>query len=61
MNDYNVTFRHARNAVDLIVNGAVRQIESHYAAADSPECQAAITELIEHIREELNCWEPMPT
>ena len=57
MTNDQVTYRHARNALDLIINGAVRQIESQYADALSSECHAAIDNLIGHLREELDSWE----
>jgi hypothetical protein len=54
--DNNATIRHARSAVDLIIDGAMRQIESRYATTESPECRTACNSAIEHAIEELQSW-----
>jgi len=50
------TIRHARTGLDLIVSGAIRQIENQFADVMSDECQSAITSLIDNLHDELNDW-----
>lgn len=52
------TIRHARTGLDLIVNGALRQIESQFADVNSPECRVAGNELYANLQEELEGWAP---
>lgn len=51
------TIRHARNALDMLVNGALRQIEGQFADGGSPEYKAAVVDLFANLRDELNDWE----
>lgn len=51
------TIRHARSALDLIVNGALRQIESQFADVNSPECKEATANLIVNLHDELDDWD----
>lgn len=48
--------RHARTGLDLIVNGALRQIESQFADVNSPECKEATADLIANLHGELDDW-----
>lgn len=50
------TIRHAREAVALLMTGAVRQLETNYGPNDDPERRDAVDALILHVREELDGW-----
>ena len=54
----NVTIRHARHALHLLVNGAVLQIEE--ALGSTPAAEQASNQLIASLREELGNWKPAP-
>ena len=52
-----VIIRHARTGLDLIVNGAIRQIGSRHADTKSEQCTGEIKELFAHLREEIDAWD----
>jgi len=47
MPDPNVTIRHARTAIYMVLNGAVRDIENHFADDQTKEREAATTLLFQ--------------
>ena len=55
MTNVNAVIRHARSAVDFVMNGAVRKIESDYADGD-PAAAAAVDALIDNLKAELDDW-----
>jgi hypothetical protein len=57
MPNKNVTIRHARSAIYMVLNGAVRDIESEYESAENPECKEAIKELFDEVADEIDQWE----
>lgn len=60
----NSIIRQARNAVDLVINGAIRQIEGNYASPTDPEdkaifdaeMKATIDLLVANVVEEAESW-----
>lgn len=50
------TIRHACEAVDLIVSGAIRRLESDYGPHDNPDRAIAYDALILHLRETMESW-----
>lgn len=50
-----VTIRHARHALELLVKGAIRDIETRYG--DTEECNARVVELFDNLTEQLQGWE----
>ena len=51
-----VIIRHARTGLDLIINGAVRQIESQHADTKSEQCTGEIKDLFVNLRQEMDDW-----
>jgi hypothetical protein len=50
-----VTIRHARNAIHLLVSGAVRDIEAEFAEVES--ASEPIRALFDELADELDQWE----
>lgn len=57
MPDPNVTIRHARHAIYMVINGAVRDIEAVFAADDIAAYDAAITLLFQNVIAEVMDWD----
>lgn len=58
MTNPNVIIRHAATALDMMVTGAVRKIEDEYSSPGDPGCKAAITQLIDVLKGELDECSP---
>lgn len=50
------TIRHAREAIGLLISGAIRNLESDYGPNDNPDRSIATDALILHLREEMEGW-----
>lgn len=50
------TIRHARESLALIMDGAIRRLESDYGPNDDSSRVACIDALILHMREEMASW-----
>jgi hypothetical protein len=53
----NVTTRHARNAIHLILSGAIRDIEAEFAVGQEDERKGAIIKLFDEVADEIDEWE----
>lgn len=51
------TIRRARNALGLLVAGAIAQLETNYGPEDNPDRTIPVDALLLHIRQELFGWE----
>lgn len=56
MPNENVTIRHAKHALGLILSGALRDLEAHFAP-DSDELHEATTTLFDEMADTLSDWE----
>lgn len=50
-----VTIRHTRHALQLLIQGALREIELRYG--DTKECDEWVVELFDGLTEQLQTWE----
>jgi hypothetical protein len=56
----NVTYRHARTSLGLLISGALRNIEHHYGDGDIAVMDATV-QLFDVLADEMDGWEIEPS